>query len=114
MLRQFTGSLGVLDGFVGIEDLNTVLSNWNASTTFPDFPTGDATGDRFVGIEDLNWVLGNWNAGTPPASSTAVPEPASAILLAAVCIASLRRPGAGAMRCWSRSTVGVACGLAVV
>ncbi len=80
-----------LDGFVGIEDLNTVLGNWNASTPAPNFPAGDTNGDRFVGIEDLNWVLSNWNAGTPPTPPAAVPEPATATLNAAACITTLRR-----------------------
>ncbi len=62
------------DGFVGIEDLNIVLGDWNASP--PTDPAADPTGDNFVGIEDLNLVLGNWNAGTPPpatAIATSVP-----------------------------------------
>ncbi len=70
------------DGFVGIEDLTAVLSNWNQAVA-PDDPfAGDPTGDGFVGIEDLNLVLGNWNAGTlPPAQSlTNVPEPASLLI----------------------------------
>ena len=60
------------DGFVGITDLNLVLSNWNL-TIPPGDPAADPSGDDFVGIEDLNEVLGNWNAGTPP--TAAVPEP---------------------------------------
>lgn len=50
------------DGFVGIEDLNNILSNWNMTAD----PGGEAdpSGDGFVGIEDMNIVLGNWNAGT--------------------------------------------------
>ena len=66
------------DGFVGIDDLNIVLSNWN-QTIPPGDPLADPSGDNFVGIEDLNHVLGNWNAGTPPA--VAVPEPATLLLL---------------------------------
>lgn len=67
------------DGFVGITDLNLVLSNWNENPT--DDPAADPTGDGFVGIEDLNIVLANWNAGTPPADVT-VPEPASLAFIA--------------------------------
>ena len=50
------------DRFVGIEDLNLVLGNWNQAVAADDLATGDASGDGFVGIEDLNIVLGNWNA----------------------------------------------------
>ena len=67
------------DGFVGIDDLNLVLGNWNQNIP-PANPLADPSGDGFVGIDDLNEVLGNWNAGTPPPSSS-VPEPASAALL---------------------------------
>ncbi|MEZ6191387.1 MAG: hypothetical protein R3C45_08875, partial [Phycisphaerales bacterium] len=63
------------DGFVGINDLNLVLGNWN-QTTPPGATQGDPSGDGFVGIEDLNTVLGNWNAGTPPGDAQrSVPEP---------------------------------------
>lgn len=66
------------DGFVGIEDLNAVLGNWNQNVTTGLFTLGDPTADGFVGIEDLNAVLGNWNAGTPPVAGHAdVPEPVS-------------------------------------
>ncbi len=61
------------DGFVGINDLNIVLSNWNQFVP-PADPLADPSGDGFVGITDLNEVLGNWNAGTPPTAG-AVPEP---------------------------------------
>ena len=70
------------DGFVGIDDLGHVLSNWNLSVP-PANPIADPSGDGFVGIDDLNEVLGNWNAGTPPTGSAAVPEPASLVLFAA-------------------------------
>ena len=71
------------DGFVGIDDLNTVLSHWNTNTTLLGDPlSGDPTGDGFVGIDDLNTVLGNWNTGTPPPTdNTTVPEPMSGLLL---------------------------------
>jgi PEP-CTERM motif len=70
------------DGFVGINDLNIVLGNWNQNVP-PADPQADPSGDGFVGIDDLNAVLGNWNAGTPPPASAAVPEPASVALLGA-------------------------------
>ncbi len=54
------------DGFVGIDDLNTVLGNWNQAVAPGDWFAGDPSGDGFVGIDDLNTVLGNWNASTPP------------------------------------------------
>jgi hypothetical protein len=65
------------DGFVGINDLNIVLGNWNQNVVPDDLLAGDPSGDGFVGIDDLNTVLGNWNAGIPPgdATGTAVPEP---------------------------------------
>ncbi len=68
------------NGFVGIDDLNIVLSNWNQNVP-PGDPLADPSGDGFVGIDDLNEVLGNWNAGTPPESTTTVPEPGTAGLL---------------------------------
>ena len=67
------------DGFVGIEDLNIVLSVWNQNVTPGSLLGGDPSGDGYVGIEDLNEVLGNWNAGTVP--GVAVPEPACGWLL---------------------------------
>ncbi len=65
------------DGFVGISDLNTVLSNWNMTVFAGDIFSGDPSGDGFVGIDDLNTVLGNWNNGIPPVAGAAVPEPAA-------------------------------------
>ena len=85
------------DGFVGINDLNIVLSNWNQNVP-PGDPAADPSGDGFVGIDDLNEVLGNWNAGTPPSANT-VPEPSTmTLLISAVCASIGRRtrayPGA--------------------
>jgi hypothetical protein len=86
---MLTGDLND-DGFVGIEDLNTVLSSWNQQVIFGDRSAGDPTWDGFVGIEDLNWVLGNWNAGTPP-PVTIIPEPSPAIVLIGLGWASMLR-----------------------
>jgi len=68
------------DGFVGINDLNIVLANWNQNVP-PANPLADPSGDGFVGIDDLNAVLGNWNAGTPPTDSANNPVPQPATLL---------------------------------
>ncbi len=82
------------DGFVGLSDLDIVLSNWNQSV-----PPGDASADLsgpsgdpdgFVGLDDLDVVLANWNAGTPAGDSTNIPEPT-----AFMCMGLL---GAGLMR----------------
>lgn len=66
----FTASLAIpgdLNGdmFVGIDDLNIVLANWNLNVP-PGDPRADPSGDGFVGIDDLNEVLANWNCGIPP------------------------------------------------
>ncbi len=84
------------DGFVGISDLNTVLSAWNQNVTAGDWLAGDPSGDGFIGIEDLNVILGNWNAGTPP-TAIPIPAPASAfILICGVCLALvMSRPSGG-------------------
>jgi PEP-CTERM motif len=80
------------DGFVGIDDLNIVLANWNDTVTVGSLIDGDPNGDGFVGIADLNIVLGNWNAGTPPPGG-AVPEPTTLALLGfgGVLVVSRRR-----------------------
>tara|TARA_R110002111_G_scaffold111018_2_gene170757 strand:+ start:228 stop:767 length:540 start_codon:yes stop_codon:yes gene_type:complete len=75
-----TGDLD-FDGFVGINDLNIVLANWNQNVPHGN-PLADPSNDGFVGIDDLNLILGNWNAGTPPsASAITTPEPASLLTL---------------------------------
>ena len=78
------------DGFVGVDDLNIVLVNWNQSVTPGDLSSGDPTGEGFVGVDDLNIVLVNWNNGTPP-SDAAVPEPTSLALLSMASLAAIRR-----------------------
>lgn len=83
------------DGFVGIEDLNIVLSGWDQTVPPWDLTSGDATGDGFVGIEDLNLVLGNWNAGIPPLLGVdvlaTVPEPGTVGLFAVVVLCGCGR-----------------------
>ncbi len=81
---NITGDID-LDGFVGITDLNIILSHWNQTVPVGDHSQGDLAGigDGFIGISDLNVVLSNWNAGTPPSADalSAIPEPASLLLL---------------------------------
>jgi len=68
------------DGFVGGDDLDIVRSFWGQNVPAGDLLQGDPSGDGFVGGDDLDIVRANWGQGTPPAPS-AVPEPASWILL---------------------------------
>ena len=69
------------DGFVGINDLNVILVNWNTPATPGAY--FDPSGDGFVGIDDLNIVLAAWNTGVPPVSS-AIPEPGTLALLGTI------------------------------
>ncbi len=62
------------DGFVGLEDLDIILSHWNQTVATGDQSVGDLTYDGYVGLDDLDIVLGNWNAGTEVET---VPEPGS-------------------------------------
>ncbi len=77
------------DGFVGLDDLDIVLTSWN-QTIPPGNPLADPSGDNYVGLDDLDIVLNHWNEGTPPAAA-AVPEPATLSLLALGGLAALRR-----------------------
>ncbi len=77
------------DGFVGLDDLDIILNNWNLNVP-PADAAADPTGDGFVGLDDLDIVLNNWNAGSPPSSSN-IPEPASAALTGLGLAALLRR-----------------------
>ena len=78
------------DGFVGINDLNIILANWNQSVP-PGNALADPSGDGFVGIDDLNTVLGNWNAGTPPTNLASIPEPATLALAGLMSVGLLGR-----------------------
>ena len=93
LLAQESYLIGDLDGdgFVGINDLNIVLSHWNQSVVFGLHQKGDPSGDGFVGIDDLNEVLGNWNAGSPPTHSGAIPEPTTLALMGLGIFTALRR-----------------------
>lgn len=51
------------DGFVGQNDLDTVLGIWGQYVG-PDAPA-DVTGDSFVGQGDLDAVLGAWGTAAP-------------------------------------------------
>ncbi len=79
------------DGFVGLDDLDLVLSSWNQ--TVPTGNPADPSGDNFVGLDDLDIVLGNWNAGTPPTNTANIPEPATfgLLLTLGICKVSLHR-----------------------
>ena len=79
------------DGFVGLDDLDIVLSNWNQSVTAGDSSQGDPSGDGFVGLDDLDVVLSNWNAGAPPSESSNIPEPMSLVLFAIGGVALMKR-----------------------
>jgi len=76
------------DGFVGLDDLDIILQNWNQNVP-PANPLADPSGDGFVGLADLDILLNNWNAGTPPAN--AVPEPASLALFTIAGLSALSR-----------------------
>ncbi len=84
------------DGFVGIDDLNFLLSNWNQAVPVGDWDSGDiaGNGDGFIGIDDLNQVLAQWNNGTPPpppSTNTTVPEPTTLAILTLGTLTTLRR-----------------------
>lgn len=84
-----------MDGFVGIDDLNIILSSWNQSVTPGSSPAGDPSNDGFVGIDDLTFVLSHWNAGTPPPAVQAqMPEPGSVLILSISTTCMLARPRA--------------------
>ncbi len=82
------------DGFVGLDDIDIVLTFWNQSVTVGDLLSGDPSGDGFVGLDDLDIILNNWNSGTAPTASQLlgiVPEPTTALLLLAVMPGLLQR-----------------------
>ncbi len=87
-LNALLGDLNA-DGFIGLDDLDIVLLNWNQSVTPWDLSSGDTTGDGYVGLDDLDLILSHWNQGTPPSDSTTIiPEPNTLSLLFAVMISA--------------------------
>ena len=54
------------DGYVGLDDMQSILDHWNQDVLAGVSMLGDATGDGYVGLDDLQLVLDNWNTGTPP------------------------------------------------
>jgi len=83
------------DGFVGVDDINIVLSHWNQTVTPGDESQGELTGDSLVGVDDLNVILSNWNVGTvpPPAGLMAnvIPEPGTFSIMAGFVLTLIRR-----------------------
>jgi len=86
------------DRFIGVEDLNLVLANWNLPLP-PGNPLADPTGDGYVGFEDLIILLSAWNRGQPPAGvvikTVSVPEPAAVGILGILTVTCLNRSVVG-------------------
>ena len=79
------------DGYVGLDDLQSILDHWNQSVPTGDASMGDIAGpgggdpDGYVGLDDLQPVLDHWNEGVLPAPTlpgAGIPEPASFTILA--------------------------------
>ncbi len=89
LIRAFESIPGDVnaDGFVGLDDLDIILSNWNQPVP-PADELADLNGDLYIGLDDLDVVLTHWNNGTPPVSDVAVPEPAAVLLLG--CLLGMR------------------------
>ena len=82
------------DGFVGLADLDILLSNWNNPVPLGVWDSGDiaGNGDGFIGIDDLDVLLNSWNVGTPPPNVAAlIPEPTTLALLTLGTLATIRR-----------------------
>lgn len=78
------------DGYVGVQDLDILLANWDDTVTAGSFIDGDVSGDGLVGDDDLQVVIDNWGNGALPGGN--VPEPGSFALMAlTACALHLRR-----------------------
>ena len=84
-LARLQGDINA-DGFVGVDDLNYILTHWNQAVTKGSIDEGDLAGigDGFVGVDDLNVLLLNWNQGVAPPPgdiAAAIPEPSALAVL---------------------------------
>ncbi len=91
-----------LDGQVDISDLGILATNWQTAGSWVN---GDFTYDGFVDISDLGTLATDWQAGVGSPlgpsfdqalaslglSGVSVPEPASAVLMAATLLLARRR-----------------------
>jgi hypothetical protein len=69
-----------MDGFVDIFDVNAISASW-AMMGDPYTVPGDANKDRVTDIFDVNLVSANWAPPPAPGGGSAVPEPATWLLL---------------------------------
>jgi uncharacterized protein (TIGR03790 family) len=76
VLRPWVQGDANLDGIVGLDDLNLVLTQWNQSVT-GGIVEGDLDGDNYVGIKDINILLSKWQADNQSAAPLVIPEPAA-------------------------------------
>ena len=54
------------DGFVGVQDLQIILTYWGQIVTPGDLSKGDLFPDGFIGFTDLSFLLLSWGNGTIP------------------------------------------------
>ena len=80
------------DGKVNVGDLGILAGNWGQVTALgKSWAEGDFNGDDVVNVGDLGILAGAWGWIGTPAAATAVPEPASLVLLTLGGLAMLRR-----------------------
>ena len=85
--RSYLGGDADLNGVVEAADLNQVGINWQQAVSL--WSKGDFNADGTVGAPDLN-VLGiNWQQSALAASTAAVPEPTSCLLVIMSCLVLL-------------------------
>lgn len=77
------------DGWVGAEDLDVLLANWDSSVTTGATLLGDLSGDGVVGQADLEIVLARWGDRAP--DETQIPEPGTIGLFGVMGFAVFRR-----------------------